>query len=137
MKRWMDVAALALALASFAPRSALAQDVAPAEFTRFAEVASTGGRGARHEAITLFHANASGVIWAKRAADNIRSPQWASSETCPALLDVAQAFAEVTRPHLVFPFDTEARPEGEVIVVTADGPTVTLWARGLLSGDHS
>jgi hypothetical protein len=136
MKRWMHIVALSAALASFVAPFAMAQDATPTGMVRFAEVAATGGRGARQEAITLFHVSASGIIWARRAAFNISSPQWASSETCPALLDAAQALHEVTRPELVFPFTT-GRPDGEEVVVTADGPTVTLWVQGLLSGQHS
>lgn len=111
-------------------RSAVAEEAGLRGLTRFAEVNFTGGRGSSQESITLFDVtNSPGRVWARRISSRNRGPEWASSETCDAVLDAVRELAEISEPAFFLRVPQEG-PTDEVIVVTADGPRVIFWARG-------
>lgn len=134
MKIWLRVAAFVVAFATCA--AAEAQEVVAGRFVSFASVSFTGGRGAQQKAITLFRAGySSDVVWVRHVSSENSLPQWASSETCPAVLEAIRALAEINQSEFVLSFALEARSD-EVIVVTADGPDVTVWAQGWIRGQY-
>lgn len=137
MKQWFQQAALSIAFVLGAPVAAEAEDIVPPGLVRFAEVTSVPGRGGSHEQITLFEVRTSPtIVWARRISSRSATPQWASSETCPQLLDAVTNFAQMSQMEFVPTFALSGRNE-DTIVVTADGPSVTVWARGWFTGSQN